>query len=158
MWDGIDDVDAEAQEAMRYANDYLSVDTAGAMVANMTDGFYYKPSNIMSGSNVLITDSNVQIRDGQSVLALYGDEDIYLGDRYNGKNIHIYAHTQTGEEGIDIKDGSDVLAHYGDVIKIGAQEDGDAERDHVALQHVGGAEAAVGGTEGQQGATLAHRQ
>lgn len=136
VWDGIDDVDAEAQEAMRYANDYLSVDTAGAMVANMTDGFYYKPSNIMSGSNVLITDSNVQIRDGQSVLALYGDEDIYLGDRYNGKNIHIYAHAQTGDEGIDIKDGSDILAHYGDIIKIGAQEDGDVV-DGVVISDTG---------------------
>lgn len=127
VWDGIDDVDAEAQEAMKYANNYLSVDTAGAMVANMTDGFYYKPSNIMSGSNVLITDTDVQIRDGQSVLALYGDEDIYLGDRYNGKNIHIYAHSQTGDEGVDIKDGHDtILAHYGgDIIQIGEQEDGE---------------------------------
>ena len=136
MWDGIDEVDAKAQDAMKYANNYLSVDTAGAMVANMTDGFYYKPSNIMSGSNVLITDSNVQIRDGQSVLALYGDEDIYLGDRYNGKNIHIYAHTQTGDEGIDIKDGSDILAHYGDIIKIGAQEEGEVV-DGVVIRDTG---------------------
>ena len=125
--ENIDEVDAKAQDAMKYANNYLSVDTAGAMVANMTDGFYYKPSNIMSGSNVLITDTDVQIRDGQSVLALYGDEDIYLGDRYNGKNIHIYAHSQTGDEGVDIKDGRDtILAHYGgDVIQIGEQEDGE---------------------------------
>ena len=114
----IDEVDAKAQDAMKYANNYLSVDNAGAMVADMTDGNYYKPSNIMSGNNVLITDEDVQIRDGQHVLALYGSDEIYLGDR-DDKNIYIHS---IGEAGVDINDDDKTLAHFGEYIAIGDEE------------------------------------
>lgn len=114
----IDEVDAKAQDAMKYANNYLSVDNAGAMVADMTDGNYYKPSNIMSGNNVLITDEDVQIRDGQHVLALYGSDEIYLGDR-DDKNIHIHS---TDEAGVDINDDDKTLAHFGEYIAIGDKD------------------------------------
>ena len=114
----IDEVDAKAQDAMKYANNYLSVDNAGAMVADMTDGNYYKPSNIMSGNNVLITDEDVQIRDGQHVLALYGSDEIYLGDR-DDKNIYIHS---IGEAGVDINDDDKTLAHFGEYIAIGDKD------------------------------------
>ena len=72
----------------------------------------------MSGNNVLITDEDVQIRDGQHVLASYGSEDIYLGDR-NDKNIHIHS---TNEAGVDINDANTTIAHFGEYIAIGDKD------------------------------------
>lgn len=127
----LDTLDGIAQAAMRVANDYLSFDNGGAMVANMVDGYYYKPSNIPSNhSNVLITDSNVQIRDGQHVLAQYGS-DIYVG---NDTEQHVYI----SSSGIDLVDGNadhdlDVtLAHFGDTITLG-----DVNNEHVYIDSTG---------------------
>ena len=79
---GIDD-------ARKVANNYLSADSTGVMVADMTDGTAETPSGIQSGKNVLITagytegegtaeeetiPAGVRIRDGQDVLASFGEE------------------------------------------------------------------------------------
>lgn len=117
----VDRVDLEAQNAARYANDYISVDNSGLMVADLTDTYpeYYKPQTIPFGKNVLITNQNIQIREGHDhVLAQYGSDDIYLGERTD-KNIHIHS---TGEAGVDIKDANNIIAHFGEYIALGDKD------------------------------------
>lgn len=117
----IDEVDAKAQDAARYAMDYISVDNSGLMVADLTDTYpeYYKPRTIPYGKNVLITNQDVQIREGhEHVLASYGSDEICLGDRKD-KNIHIHS---TGEAGVDINDNYTTIAHFGEYIVIGDKD------------------------------------
>ena len=117
----IDEVDAKAQDAARYAMDYISVDNSGLMVADLTDTYpeYYKPQTIPYGKNVLITNNDVQIREGhEHVLALYGSDEIYLGDR-DDKNIYIHS---IGEAGVDINDNDTTIAHFGEYIVIGDKD------------------------------------
>ena len=73
----IGDVENIADDARKHATNYLSVDNTGIMVANMTGDNTYKPSEIPTDNkNVLITDSDIKIRDGQTQLASYGDTSI----------------------------------------------------------------------------------
>ena len=104
----------DIQYAMKVATNYLSMDSTGIMVANMTDdnNNEYTPSNIETGKrNILITANDLRIRDGQNVLATYGNT-ITLG-KSNGKNVVI------NSSGITLNDGNSALASYGDSVVIG---------------------------------------
>lgn len=64
--------------ATKVAVNYLSSDTTGIMVADMKDG-QQTPSGILSGNNVFINNTSVNIRDGQSTLASFGIEGMQIG-------------------------------------------------------------------------------
>lgn len=70
-----EDVEADINEAKKTANNYIAADSSGLMVANMTDGNTYTPSNVPSGvKNTFIDEDSFQVRDGQEVLASFGEE------------------------------------------------------------------------------------
>ena len=84
-------------DARKHATNYLSTDSTGVMVANMTDDNTYEPSEIPTGNkNVLITGSDVKIRDGQTQLASYGDTSI-IG-RTDTNNIQITNNSFVGNK------------------------------------------------------------
>ena len=63
----------EELKAAKTANNYISADNTGLMVANMTDGNTYTPSNVPSGvKNTFIDEDSFQVRDGTDVLARFG--------------------------------------------------------------------------------------
>ena len=64
----------QAQEARKEANNYLSSDNTGIMVADMTDGTAYTPSTVPAGTkNTFIDNDSFDVRDGQTVLASFGE-------------------------------------------------------------------------------------
>lgn len=65
----------EANDARNYADNYINYDETGTMIAAEA----VKPI-AATKNNVLLTDKDVQIRDGQKVLASYG-ESITLGEK-----------------------------------------------------------------------------
>ena len=68
-----EDVETDINEAAKTANNYLSSDNTGIMVANMTDGNTYTPSTVPSGTkNTFIDEDSFQVRDGQETLASFG--------------------------------------------------------------------------------------
>lgn len=65
----------EEMKAAKVANNYISADNTGLMVANMADGNTYTPSNVPSGvKNTFIDEDSFQVRDGTDVLASFGEE------------------------------------------------------------------------------------
>ena len=61
--------------ASREATHYLAVDDTGIMVADMSDGQRYTPSTAPTGTkNVKIDSDSVDVRDGQTVLASFGEQ------------------------------------------------------------------------------------
>lgn len=67
-----------ATEAAKTADNYISTDSTGIMVSENKGTTKETPSNATK-NNVLITEKNVQIRNGQKVVASYGDS-IQLGE------------------------------------------------------------------------------
>lgn len=64
----------EEMKAAKVADNYLSSDNTGIMVADMTDGNTYTPSNVPSGTkNTFIDEDSFQVRDGTDVLASFGE-------------------------------------------------------------------------------------
>lgn len=64
----------EEMKAAKVADNYLSSDNTGIMVADMTDGTQYTPSNVPSGTkNTFINEDSFQVRDGTDVLASFGE-------------------------------------------------------------------------------------
>ena len=65
---------AMADDARKEAVNYLSRDDSGIMVAPMTDDNRYTPSNVPTGvKNTFIDNESFQVRDGQTVLASFGE-------------------------------------------------------------------------------------
>lgn len=111
----IEGVETMADDARKVADNYLSFDNTGAMVANMSNGTYLKPSQIQSGKNVLITNQDVKIRNGQQQLASYGDT-ITIGKTTTGeRNVYI------DSNGVNIREGADKISQFGSSIIIGKQ-------------------------------------
>lgn len=104
-----------AKDAEKVAHYYMASEASmGAMFANMSDGVERLPSNIPSGyKNILIKDNVLQVRDGQDVLASYG-ETTTIG-KESGKHVKI------DQNGVDIKDDEDSLASYGETVRIGQE-------------------------------------
>lgn len=67
-----------ATEAAKTADNYISTDSTGIMVSENKGATKETPSNATK-NNVLITEKNVQIRNGKKVVASYGDS-IRLGE------------------------------------------------------------------------------
>ena len=63
----------EELKAAKTADNYLSSDNTGIMVADMTDGNTYTPSTVPSGTkNTFINEDSFQVRDGKETLASFG--------------------------------------------------------------------------------------
>ena len=65
------DAKKSADNARKVATNYLSADTTGIMVADLADGV--QTPSTATGRNVKIDNTSVYIRDGQSILAQFGD-------------------------------------------------------------------------------------
>lgn len=72
----------EASEAKKIATNYMSSDNTGIMVADLEDG--EQTPATATGRNVRITNTAVEVRDGQDVKASFGEE-VVLGDVLESK-------------------------------------------------------------------------
>jgi len=76
-----EDVNADIEEAKKVATNYLSMDSTGIMVANMEDG--EQTPSTATGRNVFIDNTSVNIRDRQTVLASFDDNEVQIGKEGN---------------------------------------------------------------------------
>ena len=97
----------DATEAAKTADNYISADSTGIMVSENKGATKETPSNATK-NNVLITDQDVQIRNGQKVVASYGKSTII------GKN---------KSDNIQIKDNGFSINHDGNEMFAVKQED-----------------------------------
>lgn len=81
------DAKAKADEAAKTATNYMKFQNNGLVIGNMTAGTL--------GKNVLIDNDSVDIRNGDTVLASYGDDVIYLGKNGTGSIIDLCAGNAT---------------------------------------------------------------
>ncbi|MGO4963567.1 phage baseplate protein [Anaerovoracaceae bacterium Sow4_D4] len=96
-----------ATEAAKTADNYISADSTGIMVSENKGATKETPSNATK-NNVLITEKDVQIRNGQEVVASYGKSAII------GKN---------KSNNIQIKDNGFSINHDGNEMFVVKQED-----------------------------------
>lgn len=75
----IPSVDDVIGEGGKTATNFLSVDSTGIMVANMSDGEERTPSNA-TGNNVFINNTSVNIRNDKTVLSSFKKNSITLGE------------------------------------------------------------------------------
>lgn len=85
-----------ATEAAKTADNYISTDSTGIMVSENKGATKETPSNATK-NNVLITEQDVQIRNGKKVVASYGDS-IRLGEAAS-------QHISVNNSGLAILDG-----------------------------------------------------
>lgn len=118
-----EDVDTDINAAAKTATNYMKFHDNGLVVGDMTSGTL--------GKNILIDADSVDIRKGDTVLASYGDDIIYLGknNRYatidfcNGLG-KIYNHNEhLAIESTDIYIDSSVYPHTAN-ISLNATKDG----------------------------------
>lgn len=95
-WNKAQTAQNTAAEAAKTADNYISADSTGIMVSENKGATKETPSNATK-NNVLITEKDVQIRNGQKVVASYGDS-IRLGEAA-GQNISV------DNAGLAIQDG-----------------------------------------------------
>lgn len=91
-----------ANEAAKTADNYISADSTGIMVSENNGATKETPSNATK-NNVLITKNDVQIRNGQKVVASYGEENL-IGER-TGNHIDIT------QKSVSFKNGTNTLAY-----------------------------------------------
>ena len=114
--------EVEEMKAAKVADNYLSSDNTGIMVADMTDGNTYTPSNVPSGTkNTFIDEDSFQVRDGQETLASFGTT-IVIGKR-GTNNLRVKIESRS----FQIIDNSDnVLVNIGRVPAVA----GEAKKVH----------------------------
>ena len=114
--------EVEEMKASKVADNYLSSDNTGIMVADMTDGNTYTPSNVPSGTkNTFIDEDSFQVRDGQETLASFGTT-IVIGKR-GTNNLRVKIESRS----FQIIDNSDnVLVNIGRVPAVA----GEAKKVH----------------------------
>ena len=95
-WNKAQTAQNTATEAAKTADNYISADSTGIMVSENKGAIKETPSNATK-NNVLITEKDVQIRNGKKVVASYGDS-IRLGEAA-GQNISV------DNSGLAIQDG-----------------------------------------------------
>ena len=95
-WNKAQTAQNTATEAAKTADNYISADSTGIMVSENKGTTKETPSNATK-NNVLITEKDVQIRNGQKVLASYGDS-IRLGEAAG-------QHITVGDAELAIQDG-----------------------------------------------------
>lgn len=119
-----------ATEAAKTADNYISTDSTGIMVSENKGATKETPSNATK-NNVLITKNDVQIRNGQKVVASYGKTTI-IGDQ-NSNNIVLTSN------GISLNDGGFISAtieatkYTGETIKDTELFWGNVADSHVRL-------------------------
>ena len=91
-----------ATEAAKTADNYISTDSNGIMVSKNDGAIKETPSNATK-NNVLITEKDVQIRNGQEVVASYGEESL-IGEE-TGNHIDIT------QKSVSFKNGKNTLAY-----------------------------------------------
>lgn len=106
-WNKAQTAQNTATEAAKTADNYISTDSTGIMVSENKGATKETPSNATK-NNVLITEKDVQIRDGQEVVASYGKSAII------GKN---------KSDNIQIKDNGFSINHDGNEMFVVKQED-----------------------------------
>jgi len=90
-------------DAKKYATNYLSSDAGGIMVANMTDGKRYTPSEVPDDvKNTYIDNESFQVRDGQKVLARFGEDSQIGADESNHLGIDTTGIQGVNEEGVNV--------------------------------------------------------
>lgn len=95
-WNKAQTAQNTATEAAKTADNYISTDSTGIMVSENKGTTKETPSNATK-NNVLITEQDVQIRNGKKVLASYGDS-IRLGETAS-------QHIAVDNAGLAIQDG-----------------------------------------------------
>lgn len=95
-WNKANNAQGTANEAAKTADNYISADSTGIMVSENKGAAKETPSNATK-NNVLITEKDVQIRNGQKVIASYGDS-IRLGEA-------VSQHISVDNAGLAIQDG-----------------------------------------------------
>lgn len=95
-WNKAQTAQNTATEAAKTADNYISADSTGIMVSENKGATKETPSNATK-NNVLITEKDVQIRNGKKVVASYGDS-IRLGEAVS-QNISV------DNSGLAIQDG-----------------------------------------------------
>lgn len=93
---------SSAVEAAKTADNYISSDSTGIMVSENKGATKETPSNATK-NNVLITEKKVQIRNGQKVVASYGEESL-IGEE-TGNHIDI------AQKSVSFKNGTNTLAY-----------------------------------------------
>lgn len=106
-WNKAQTAQNTATEAAKTADNYISTDSTGIMVSENKGTTKETPSNATK-NNVLITEKDVQIRDGQEVMASYGKNAII------GKN---------KSDNIQIKNNGFSINHDGNEMFAVKQED-----------------------------------
>lgn len=113
----------DANDARNYADNYINYDETGTMIAAEA----VKPI-AATKSNVLLTDKDVQIRDGQKVLASYG-ETIDIGGE-NEQHVTIakdkmavYAGTESLFSVDSFKSGTEIISTWINTDKLTPTED-----------------------------------
>ena len=97
--------EVEEIKASKVADNYLSSDNTGIMVADMTDGNQYTPSNVPSGvKNTFIDEDSFQVRDGTTVLASFGEESQIGKDDGNHQIINANGTQYFNAEGVRVFD------------------------------------------------------
>lgn len=95
-WNKAQTAQNTATEAAKTADNYISTDSTGIMVSENKGATKETPSNATK-NNVLITEKDVQIRNGKKVVASYGDS-IRLGEA-------VSQHISVDNAGLAIQDG-----------------------------------------------------
>lgn len=95
-WNKAQTAQNTATEAAKTADNYISADSTGIMVSENKGATKETPNNATK-NNVLITEKDVQIRNGQKVVASYGDS-IRLGGATS-------QHVAIDNDGLAVKDG-----------------------------------------------------
>lgn len=92
-----------ASDARKEAVNYLSRDDSGIMVAPMSDDNRYTPSNVPSGvKNTFIDNDSFDVRDGQTVLASFGETSQIGTDEGNHQIIDSTGLTGINEDGVNV--------------------------------------------------------
>jgi phage minor structural protein len=113
----------DASDARNYADNYINTDDTGTMISSEA----VKPI-AATKNNVLLTDKDVQIRDGQKVLASYG-ENIDIGGE-NEQHVTIakdkmavYAGTESLFSVDSFKSGTEIISTWINTDKLTPTED-----------------------------------
>lgn len=101
-WNKAQAAQSTATEAAKTADNYISTDSTGIMVSENKGTAKETPSNATK-NNVLITEKDVKIRNGQKVVASYGEESL-MGER-TGNHIDIT------QKSVSFKNGTNTLAY-----------------------------------------------
>lgn len=116
-----------ATEAAKTADNYISADSTGIMVSENKGAIKETPSNATK-NNVLITEQDVQIRNGQKVLAAYGEK-IKIGEE-SEQHVSIASDkmaVNAGKESLfsvdSFKSGTEIISTWINTDKLTPTED-----------------------------------